>query len=94
MGPSVTQQQSTASFGVSDYPGPGIGYSMVGQQAWFGLGRIRSMIPCGYSGNAEGYTWIYDTALNAIRVYNGTAELSASSNFSPGTVKWQANGLG
>lgn len=88
LGPSNQLGTSTLSFGASDYATGG--YAV--QPADFGMGHIRGLIPCAYQGGAEGYSFIYDDSSKTVKAYNGTSQVSASSNFAPGQVKFQANG--
>lgn len=88
LGPSGIEQEDVASFGLSDYATGG--YAVAANA--FGLARIRSLVPCGFTGTTEGYTWLYDTATGKLKAYNGTNEVGANTNFSGGTVRCRAKG--
>lgn len=86
LGPAGIAQQNKATFNVSDYPNGG--YPV--PPANFGLSRLRSLIPCAYTGAARGYVWEYDNTNNpgVLRVYaqNGTdgplVETASNTDFS------------
>jgi|SRR5579863_2056645 len=99
LGPSGIIQENVANFGASDYPAGGYPTP----PAAFGMGRIRALIPCAYTGAALGYVWEYDNTIQPIgrlRVYqqNGTTgalvETASNTDFSAsgGSVRLLAFG--
>lgn len=91
LGPSVQMQQSVASFGASDYPTGG--YAVY--PGSFGLGSMRSMIPCGVSSVSSGapgsVVWAFEPPATAGPAASNPWRMKAGYITSAGFTESAAN---
>lgn len=82
LGPSGIIQKNVATFNLSDYPKGGY---PINPQA-FGMSRIRALIPCAFTGAAEGYEWEYDVSsqpIGTLKALTGpVTETASNTDFS------------